>query len=74
MQANKSVLFSRNQTWCKKGSDSLFDVTMGSFDGAETCELVGLFLLYPNFLQNIEMILVSTEMMALQRLTNNREQ
>ena len=24
---------------------SLFDVTMGSFDGAETCELVGLYLL-----------------------------
>ena len=45
MQAKKSVLFSRNQTWRKKESDSLFDVTMGSFDGAETCELVGLFLL-----------------------------
>ena len=25
--------------------DSLFDVTMGSFDGAEICELVGLFVL-----------------------------
>jgi hypothetical protein len=46
MQAKKSVLFSRNQTWRKKEyRDSLFDVTMGSFDGAETCELVGLFLL-----------------------------
>ena len=30
--------------WRKIKSD--FDVTMGSFDGAETCELVGLFLLY----------------------------
>ena len=29
--------------WCNIRSD--FDVTMGSFDGAETCELVGLFLL-----------------------------
>ena len=29
--------------WLKIRSD--FDVTMGSFDGAETCELVGLFLL-----------------------------
>ena len=45
MQAKKSVLFSRNQIWRKKESDSLFDVTMGSFDGAETCELLGLFLL-----------------------------
>ena len=30
-------------SWCKKTSN--FDVTMGSFDGAEICELVGLFLL-----------------------------
>ena len=30
--------------WQKKNTD-LFDVTMGSFDGAETCELVGSFLL-----------------------------
>ena len=29
--------------WRKIRSD--FDVTMGSFDGAETCKLVGLFLL-----------------------------
>ena len=30
-------------SWRKIRSD--FDVTMGSFDGAGTCELVGLFLL-----------------------------
>jgi len=29
----------------KKG-DTTFDVTMGSYDGAESCELVGSFLLY----------------------------
>jgi hypothetical protein len=29
----------------KDGSNSLFDVNMGSFDGAEICELVGLFVL-----------------------------
>ena len=45
MQVKKSVLFNGNKVWCKKESDSLFDVTMGSFDGTETCELVGLFLL-----------------------------
>ena len=38
-------VFSRNTTLSKKTSKSLFDVTMGSFDGAETCELVGLYLL-----------------------------
>jgi len=31
--------------WSKMQSDNLFEVTMGSHDGAETCELVGLFLL-----------------------------
>jgi hypothetical protein len=30
----------------KKLSSNLFDVTMGSFDGAESCELVGSFLLH----------------------------
>ena len=29
----------------KKDNDGMFDVTMGSFDGAEACELVGLFIL-----------------------------
>ena len=39
------MLFNDNQSWCKKSADSHFDVTMGSFDGAETCELVGSYLL-----------------------------
>ena len=35
-----------NPTWVKKSdSNSLFDVTMGSYDGAEICELVGLYVL-----------------------------
>ena len=42
--AHKSLLFYREKTWIKKNHDSLFDVTMGSYDGAEICELVGLFL------------------------------
>ena len=46
MKAKQSLLFNRNTTWQKQTSaDSLFDVTMGSFDGAETCELVGSYLL-----------------------------
>ena len=43
--AHKSLLFSKDGTWFKKGDNELFDVTMGSFDGAEVCELVGLYLL-----------------------------
>ena len=40
----QSILFgSNNQSWTKK--DSNFDVTMGSLDGAEISELIGLFVL-----------------------------
>jgi hypothetical protein len=45
IQAKSSILFSENTSWCKKSCNSLFDVTMESFDGAETCELVGSYLL-----------------------------
>ena len=40
----KSLLFSDNKIWKKKTTQSCFDVTMGSFDGAEICELVGLYI------------------------------
>ena len=43
--ARKSLLFKDGESWVKKG-DTLFDVTMGAFDGAEVCELVGCFLLH----------------------------
>ncbi|GFR59677.1 inositol hexakisphosphate and diphosphoinositol-pentakisphosphate kinase 2 [Elysia marginata] len=39
----KTTLYHNCTPWRKKTSN--FDVTMGSYDGAETCELVGLFLL-----------------------------
>lgn len=45
MYTKKTCLHNSGQTWGKKTSSNLFDVTMGSFDGAETCELVGAFLL-----------------------------
>ena len=45
MHSRKSLLFSDNTVWMKKG-ESLFDVTFGSHDGAEVCELVGLYLLH----------------------------
>ena len=43
--ARKSLLFSKDQTCVKKNGNELFDITMGSFDGVEICELVGLYLL-----------------------------
>ena len=44
--ARKSLLFDTNDTWTKKDDDDLFDVTQGSYDGAEVCENIGLFLLH----------------------------
>ena len=40
----KSLLFSRDSAWIKNDG-SLFDVTMGLYDGDEVCKLVGLFML-----------------------------
>ena len=42
--ARKSLLFQDGDVWVKKNG-SLFDVTMGSFDGTEVCDLIGLYLL-----------------------------
>ncbi len=39
-----SLLFSESSSWVKKNGN-MFDVTMGAYDGAEVCELVGLYLL-----------------------------
>ena len=44
MHSRKSLLFSKDNVWVKKDNPS-FDVTMGSYDGAEVCELVGLYIL-----------------------------
>ena len=41
----KSLYFHNNVAWKKKTTTSCFDVTMGSYDDAEVCELVGTFIL-----------------------------
>ena len=43
--ARKSLLFNGETYWVKRNGSTMFDVTMGSYDGAEICELVGLFVL-----------------------------
>ena len=72
IQAKKYLLFNGNSTYCKKTSDSLFDVTMGSYDGAETCELV-LPTYYRNLQQSTATTSVCTEMTALQHLIKRLE-
>ena len=44
LQTKKTLLFHNGNPWAKKGNKP-FDVSMGSWDGAEVCELVGLYLL-----------------------------
>ena len=44
MHCRKCLLFFGNEAWKKKSTKSCFDVTMSSFDGAQICELVGLYI------------------------------
>jgi len=39
-------LFFKDEAWKKKSTENSFDITMGSYDGAEICELVGLLILH----------------------------
>ena len=59
LHACKTILFSTDRTWQKKDASNseLFDVPMGSFHGAEICDLVGLFILnkFKNILDNCGM-------------------
>ena len=41
----KSFITHDNMNWTKKDEDTLFDVLMGSFFGAELCDLIGLIIL-----------------------------
>ena len=45
MHVKKTLLFHDNLPWQKTNRPHDFDVTMGPYDGAETCELVGLYTL-----------------------------
>ena len=48
--AKNSLLFENNAVWIKKSDNdnNIFDFSMGSCDGAEICELVGLYMLNYN--------------------------
>ena len=43
--ARKSVLYSDGEPWVKKESGS-FDFTLGTYEGAEACELIDIYMLY----------------------------
>ena len=44
MHSRRSLLFDKDSVWVKKNNAN-FDVTIGSYDGAELCELTGLYIL-----------------------------
>ena len=44
--SRESYLFNNGTPWIKTGEKGKFDVPMGAYDGAEVCELIGLFMLY----------------------------
>ena len=43
MQSRETLLFHEGEAWKKKKGN--FDVPMGAYDGAEVCELIGLYIL-----------------------------
>ena len=43
--AQKSVLYNDGGRWAKKEGDSLY-ITIGGYDGAEVCELIGIYMLH----------------------------
>ena len=45
-QSRGTLLFNSKETWLKKAGNEELDVSLGCFDGAEVCELVGVFILH----------------------------
>ena len=62
----KALLYSEGQPWTKKG-DVPFDVPMGSYDGAEVCELVGLYLLHLLKVTGVDLGLYRDDMLGVTR-------
>ena len=65
----ESVLYSSSSPWVKR-EGAEFDVTMGSYDGAETTDLVGLFLLHQLKHLPVDIGLYRDDGLAASALTN----
>ena len=46
MQSRRTLLFNNKKPWLKKSGNEEFDVPMGCFDGAEVCEVIGVYILH----------------------------
>ena len=45
IHATKSLLYHKDSSWSKRNTIDMFDMTIGSYDGAETCELIVIYML-----------------------------
>ena len=63
-----NMLFKDGTPWTKK-ENVPFDVAMGAFDGSETCELIGLFLLKDLAKLNINVGLYRDDGLAVSNFT-----
>ena len=63
--SRKSLHFDKTSAWVKKGNNSLFDITMGSYDGAKICEFVELYLFNRLNAVIVKVVLIYIEMIGL---------
>ena len=71
--SKRSVLYFKGTPWVKQ-EDPDFDIGMGAFDGAECCDLVGLFLLSQMQHLNIAIGLYRDDCLAMSSLTKRQNQ
>ena len=67
-KSKMSILHFKDEEWIKK-RNSTFDITMGSFDGAESCDICGLFLLSKLKHMSITVGLYRDDGLAISKLT-----
>ena len=73
IHARKSLLYFRGSPWVKK-ENADFDVGMGAYDGAECCDIVGLFLLSQLQDQGLNVGLYRDDLLASSRLTKRQNE
>ena len=67
METKEALLFKDKKPWIKKG-EKPFNVTMGSWDGAEVADLVGLYLLSKLSILGLDVGLYRDDGLAVLRL------
>ena len=68
-------MFYGNEAWKKKDADTTFDVMMGSYDGAELCKLIGIYIqsLLTNILSKDNMGLYRDDGLFILRKINKQQ-